>query len=111
MAAELLHRRVHHGDRLDRNARLVEERQCIARVGQICFGHAPRVRGHCLAWLGLRRWHGEHFAQMHLGRVRFGRKALALVAKHLTLEPLQLVLQRRDRLRLGLDEMGQFCGT
>jgi hypothetical protein len=33
---------------------------------------------------------------MHLGRVRLGRKAFALLAEHLALEPRQLMLQRTD---------------
>ena len=51
---------------------------------------------------------------MHLGRVRLGRKAFALLTEHLALEPRQLMLQRtdliaqrRDGSRLRQDEVTQ----
>jgi hypothetical protein len=55
---------------------------------------------------------------MHLRRVRRGRKALALLAEYLALEPRQLMLQRvnlltlcRDGSRLREDQTAQVHTT
>jgi hypothetical protein len=56
---------------------------------------SARVRGDRLAGLGHHiTGHGKDFPEMHLRRIRLRREAFALLAEHLTLEPLQLMLQR-----------------
>ena len=45
---------------------------------------------------------------MQLRRIKLRRKALAFVPEYLTLKPLKLVLQRRDRLGLRLHKIGQL---
>ena len=45
---------------------------------------------------------------MQLRRIKLRRKALAFMPEYLALEPLELVLQRRDRLGLRLHKIGQL---
>ena len=76
------------------------------------------MRRDCLVALGHDiTGHGEYFPEMHLSRIRLGRKALALLSEHLSLEPLQLMLQGvnlltlcRDGVRLRQDELAHVHG-
>ena len=63
------------------------------RVGAVLLATRRVCAGIALALLGQRR-HREHFAQMHLRRIRLRREALALLAEHLAPEPVELMLSR-----------------
>jgi hypothetical protein len=95
-----------------RDTRLIKERYCLAGVGQIPLGHTgARVCRDSPALLGWLRGDREHFTQVHLGRIGLGRKALALGAEDLAPEPIELLLERGDRLGLRLHETTQFCSA
>src|SRR5208282_5536893 len=82
---------VHQSDGADRNSRLVEELQFLAALGAVALNRASGMRGDTLAFLDALGRDREGLAQMQLRGVRLWREALALLAKDLATEPLELV--------------------
>ena len=72
---------------------------------------APGMSGNRLAFLDGRGGHRERLAQVHLVRIGFGGEALALLAKDLAAEPLELMLERGDLLGLRADQRGELRGA
>ena len=102
---------VHQREGLDRNLRLVEERQLLAALRAIVLRGAPCMSRNRLELLDGRGRHRERLAEVHLQGIGFGGKSLALLAKDLTAEPLELVLEGRDLLGLRADHGGELRGA
>lgn len=87
---------VGHGNRLDGHPRLVEEQRRFLVLGAI-GGASPTGTGGDLLSRGRRRGFGyRQLAQVHLMRVGLDDPLLALLPEDLALEPVQLMLGRRQ---------------
>src|ERR1700722_10942497 len=97
---------MHQGDGAHRNSCLIEELQFLAALGAVALNRASGMRGNTLALFGALGRDREGLSQMQLRGVGLGREALALLAKGLVTEPLELVCERGDPLVLYGDGLG-----